>query len=81
MVKAVKKIAIVGGGSAGWLTAAIVAARHQSESQNGLEVVLIESSDIPTVGVGEGTWPTMKNTIREIGLKGERFFPLLRCNL
>jgi ribulose 1,5-bisphosphate synthetase/thiazole synthase len=63
MSKAVKKIVIVGGGTAGWLTASIIAAHHQSQGPNGLKVILVESSDIPTVGVGEGTWPTMKNTM------------------
>lgn len=68
MSKAVKKIVIVGGGTAGWLSAAVIAAHHKSDQPGGLEVVLVESSDIPTVGVGEGTWPTMKNTLHKIGL-------------
>ena len=49
MSKAVKKIVIVGGGTAGWLTAAIVAAQHKTDDNNGLQIVLVESSDIPTV--------------------------------
>jgi flavin-dependent dehydrogenase len=71
MAKAVRKIVVVGGGTAGWLTAAIVSAQHQSES---ISVTLIESSDIPTVGVGEGTWPTMKNTMQQIGIKESDLF-------
>lgn len=74
MSKAVNKIAIVGGGTAGWLAASIIAAHHKSDQPGGLQVSLIESSDIPTVGVGEGTWPTMKNTLRDIGLKESEFF-------
>lgn len=74
MSNAIKKIAIVGGGTAGWLSAAIIAAHHQSDKPNGLEIVLVEASDIPTVGVGEGTWPTMKNTVRRIGLKESELF-------
>lgn len=66
-----KKIVIVGGGTAGWLTASIIAAHHKS---NLLEVTLIESSEIPTIGVGEGTWPTMKNTLQDIGLKESDVF-------
>lgn len=69
-----KHLVIVGGGTAGWLTAAIVAAHHQSHLPGALKVTLVESSDIPTVGVGEGTWPTMKNTLRSIGLKESDFF-------
>jgi 2-polyprenyl-6-methoxyphenol hydroxylase-like FAD-dependent oxidoreductase len=69
MSKAVKEIVIVGGGTAGWLTAAIVACHHKTGTHSNIKITLVESSDIPTVGVGEGTWPTMKNTLREIGLK------------
>ena len=78
MSKAVNKIVIVGGGTAGWLTAAIIAAHHQSQDPNGLRVILVESSDIPTVGVGEGTWPTMKNTMQQIGIKESELFT--SCN-
>lgn len=74
MSKAVKTVAIVGGGTAGWLTAAVVAAHHQSEADDALQVVLIESSDIPTVGVGEGTWPTLKNTVQKTGITENQLF-------
>lgn len=74
MSTAVKELVIVGGGSAGWLTAAIVAAQHKSNQLGGLKVTLVESSDIPTIGVGEGTWPTMKNTIRDVGISEQEFF-------
>lgn len=74
MSDAVKKLVIVGGGSAGWLSASIIAAHHHNPDHPGVEIVLVESSDIPTVGVGEGTWPTMKNTLRDIGLKESEFF-------
>ena len=76
MSQAIKELVIVGGGSAGWLSAAIIAARHKSENADGLTVTLVESSDIPTIGVGEGTWPTMKNTLQDIGIKESEFF---RC--
>jgi tryptophan halogenase len=74
MAKAVKKIIIVGGGTAGWLTAAIIASHHKSQTGNDLTIILVESSDIPTVGVGEGTWPTMKNTLQQIGLSESEVF-------
>ena len=74
MTQAIKTLVIVGGGTAGWLSAAIIAAHHKSDSANGLKVILVEASDIPTVGVGEGTWPTMKNTIRRIGIKESDLF-------
>ncbi|MFK8021757.1 MAG: tryptophan 7-halogenase, partial [Pseudomonadales bacterium] len=74
MTKSLRKIVIVGGGTAGWLTAAVVAAHHKNDAANGIEVVVVESSDIPTIGVGEGTWPTMKNTVQQIGLKESDIF-------
>ena len=59
-------IVIVGGGSAGWLTAGIIGAKHSSptDSGPGTRVVLLESPDVPNLGVGEGTWPTMRDTLR-----------------
>ncbi|MDO6692812.1 tryptophan 7-halogenase [Aliiglaciecola sp. 3_MG-2023] len=68
MSSKVKEIVIVGGGTAGWLSAAIIAAYHQKANPEQFKVTLVESSDIPTVGVGEGTWPTMKNTLQQIGI-------------
>ena len=65
-----KKIVVVGGGSAGWLTANVVAAEHFG---GDLQVALVESPDVPTVGVGEGTWPSMRATLKRIGI-AERDF-------
>ena len=59
---------VLGGGSAGWLTAALLAAEHRSADPDGLRVTLIESPDTPPIGVGEGTWPTMRDTLRRIGV-------------
>ena len=70
-----RSVLVVGGGTAGWLTAAIVAAQHKAaDSGSGLKVTLVESSDIPTIGVGEGTWPTMKNTMQAIGIRESDLF-------
>ena len=74
MINEIKTIAIVGGGTAGWLSAAVIAAYHKNRDINKLRIILIESSDIPTVGVGEGTWPTLKNTVREIGISEKLLF-------
>ena len=54
MVRPVRSICIVGGGTAGWLTAGIIAARHRTES-GGLQITLVESETIGIIGVGEGT--------------------------
>lgn len=71
--KPVRHIVIVGGGTAGWLVAGILAADHNSARKDGLNITLIESPDVPTIGVGEGTWPTMRETLRKIGLSETEF--------
>lgn len=70
-----KTIVIVGGGSAGWLTAGIIAARHNplSDNDQGIKVILLESPDVANLGVGEGTWPTMRDTLRQIGISEVEF--------
>jgi tryptophan 7-halogenase len=69
----IKQIVIVGGGSAGWLTAGVIAADHCAAADSGLQVTVIESPDVGPIGVGEGTWPTMRDTLRRIGV-GESDF-------
>jgi len=73
-----RRIIIVGGGTAGWLTAGIIAAEHQTapEAEGGVQITLVESPDVATLGVGEGTWPTMRDTLRQIGLSEVEF---LKC--
>lgn len=73
MNKPIKKIIIVGGGSAGWLTAGCIAAEHLSNSASSIEVTLIESPDVKSIGVGEGTWPSMRNTLEKIGISEKLF--------
>ena len=64
----VRKVVIIGGGTAGWITAGLLAAAHRGPGSRDLEIVLIESPDIPTIGVGEGTWPSMRTTLQKIGI-------------
>jgi tryptophan halogenase len=78
-VQSVKDIVIVGGGSAGWLIAGLLASEHAGAGDAGaVTVTLIESPDVPTIGVGEGTWPTMRSTLQKIGISESEF--LVRCN-
>lgn len=65
----IERVVILGGGSAGWLTAGLLAAAHGHR----LQITLIEAPDIPTIGVGEGSWPTMRDSLHEIGV-GESDF-------
>lgn len=69
----VQRIVIVGGGTAGWLSACLIAARVNRDAERPLSVTLIESPDIPTIGVGEGTWPTMRRTLQRIGIAESEF--------
>lgn len=73
----VDHIVILGGGTAGWLSACLIAAHNRNRSRP-LQITLIQSPDIPTVGVGEGTWPTMRQTLSTIGISEGEF--LARCN-
>jgi flavin-dependent dehydrogenase len=72
MTTPIQSVVVVGGGTAGWITAARIAARHNTRA-GGVRVTLIESPTIPTIGVGEGTWPTMRNTLRKIGIGETQF--------
>ncbi len=70
----VKSIVIVGGGTAGWLTAGVIAAKHRGRAESGFTVTLVESPNVPTIGVGEGTWPTLRTTLAKIGVSETEFF-------
>ncbi len=77
MTKRIERVVIVGGGTAGWLAASLLASSRLG-AVGRLSVTLIEAPDIPTIGVGEGTWPTMRDTLARIGI-GEAEF-LAACD-
>lgn len=74
MVTPVRNIVIVGGGTAGWLTAGIIAARHKGRIPHSFSVTLVESPNVPIIGVGEGTWPTLRSTLKKMGVSETDFF-------
>ncbi len=76
--QSINNIVIVGGGSAGWLLAGLIASEHIGGDHKNVSVTLIESPDVKTVGVGEGTWPTMRSTLQKIGISETDF--LLQCS-
>ena len=78
MDQPIRKIVIVGGGTAGWITACVVAAETLGRDDVPVRVVLVESPDVPTIGVGEGTWPSMRVTLQRIGLSEDDF--IRECN-
>lgn len=69
----VKQIVVVGGGTAGWLTAGILAAKCVKEQGRDLKITLIESPKIGTIGVGEGTWPSLRTTLQTMGISEAEF--------
>jgi tryptophan halogenase len=70
---AVRRIVIVGGGTAGWIVAGVLASRFPTRGPDGVTVTLIESRQQPPIGVGEGTWPTIRTTLKQIGVSETDF--------
>ena len=64
---------IVGGGTAGWLAAASLARHLDIQKDIHTTITLVESPDKSPIGVGEGTWPTMRQTLRKIGIDETEF--------
>jgi len=60
----IKRVVIVGGGTAGWMAAAVFS-RAMGDS---LEIQVVESDAIGTVGVGESTIPQIRNVNRFLGI-------------
>ncbi|MEE8140250.1 MAG: tryptophan 7-halogenase, partial [Alphaproteobacteria bacterium] len=79
MSNRVQHVTIVGGGTAGWLAAGIL---HAGLNRRGdgpdVHITVIESPNIPTIGVGEATTVSMGQTLKQLGVD-ERDF-LKQCN-
>lgn len=63
-----ERICIVGGGTAGWIAAALTAHLYP-----GIAVTLVESDEIGTIGVGESTIPPFLELIRKLGISETDF--------
>jgi tryptophan halogenase len=68
----VRSVLIVGGGTAGWITAGYLARMLGARSPAGVRICLVESADMGVIGVGEGTFPTIRRTLQRIGISEAR---------
>ncbi len=65
----INKVVIAGGGTAGWMAAALLS----KTMGKVLEITLIESDEIGTVGVGEATIPPLVTYLRLLKMKEQEF--------
>lgn len=72
----IKRIAIIGAGTSGWLAANHLGAELSADSE--IEITVIESKDVPTIGVGEGTVPYIMNGLKRFGISEAEL--LLTCD-
>jgi len=75
MGRPVTNITIVGGGTAGWITAAYLNQRLQwgDTASRDVKITVIESPTVGLIGVGESTVPTLKATMRLLGISEPEF--------
>ncbi|MEC8949567.1 MAG: tryptophan halogenase family protein [Pseudomonadota bacterium] len=71
----VKNIVILGGGTAGWMTANVLQKKWQ---HLGISISLVESPDIGIVGVGEGSTPKLKYFFDSLDISESEWMP--ECN-
>lgn len=67
------RVLIVGGGSAGWITAATLDHRLNGRGPRRVRIALVESPDTPRIGVGEATIPTVRDMLARFGLSEAAF--------
>ena len=69
MENRIKNIVIAGGGTAGWMAAALLVKTFGKV----IDITLVESEEIGTVGVGEATIPPLVNYLRMLDMKEQDF--------
>src|SRR5208282_3835989 len=68
----VRSVVIVGGGTAGWMTALILA---RSLVARGVEITLLESPAVGIIGVGEGSTPWLRGFFDTLGIEESEWMP------
>ena len=71
----VRKIAVVGGGTAGWMTALMLA---NTAYGGRLEITVLESPQVGIIGVGEGSTPWLRGFFEGLGIEESEWMPA--CN-
>ncbi len=69
-----RSVLIVGGGTAGWLAALHFQHLLGRNPEIPVQITLLESADIGTIGVGEATVPTLKTTLQQLGISEIQLF-------
>ena len=69
---AVRRIIVVGGGSAGWMTALILA---RSLSEQAVEITVVESPAVGIIGVGEGSTPWLRGFFDSLDIEESEWMP------
>ena len=69
------KIVIVGGGTAGWMAANLMMNQWKDKP---VTIHLIESPDIPIIGVGEGSTPNLRRFFKQLNIKEDEW--MKACN-
>ena len=70
-----KNIVILGGGTAGWMTANLLQKKWR---HHGIQISVVESPDIGIIGVGEGSTPLLKEFFDSLEVSESEWMP--RCN-